>query len=180
MVETEDSAAAMEGVDTMDTTADSLPSPPTIITPGPSTLPKASSSSTTSTTTTTANPSTDADPPLSKNARKKLLKTQLLQATHESWKAHKREKRKARKAALKERKISEAMQKKRPASPDEGERGGESSSAVVAPPAKKEKRTLEPITIILDCAFDDLMAEKVIFHRALGSPFPPLQKCLED
>jgi tRNA (guanine9-N1)-methyltransferase len=88
--------------------------------------------------------------PLSKSARKRLLKAQRWQETRDAWKASKRDKKKARKAALREVKASQ----KRPASPS-------NANKEEVTPKRTKRPVLEPITLIMDCSFDKLMTDKV-------------------
>lgn len=99
---------------------------------------------------------------LSKSARKRQLKAKRWEETREAWKAAKREKKKARKAAERA-KAKAATEAAREAEEESGKQGdGANGSGNKNNGSTNRRRpVLEPITLILDCGFDDLMSDKV-------------------
>jgi hypothetical protein len=98
---------------------------------------------------------------VSKNQLKRLARKKLHEETREAWKAQRKKKQKARKA----RKRQESSQGRKL----DGDGDGNGYEQVVASAGKRQKVELvlqkryivEDIQLIIDCAFDDLMSEKV-------------------
>lgn len=126
--------------------------------------------------------------PISKNQRKKLARLQHYADTREQWKTEKRDKKKAAKErkrqAQSDRGASTGL--KRKADGEENEAGdgvGSADSSVegsVEEPAERKKqktqpkRVLEPITLIMDCGFDEKMNDKVCQSSLPLSCGPPM------
>ncbi|KAL0637845.1 tRNA (guanine(9)-N(1))-methyltransferase [Maublancomyces gigas] len=122
----------------------------------------------------------DGPKPISKNQRKKLARLQHYADTREQWKTEKRDKKKAAKErkrqAQKDGGASTGL--KRKADGEENEAGdgvGSADSSVegsVEEPSERKKqktqpkRVLEPITLIMDCGFDEKMNDKEIISMS--------------
>ncbi|PUU74912.1 guanine-1-methyltransferase-domain-containing protein [Tuber borchii] len=137
-----------------------LPPPPSDSPSAPSTT--APEPTTTTTTTTTPDPQSTTTK-LSKNARKRQLKAKHWAETREAWKAAKREKKKVRKAAERAKAkaaaeaAAEAARETGGGSGKQGDNGNKNNGSM-----NRRRPVLEPITFIMDCGFDDLMADKEI------------------
>lgn len=114
--------------------------------------------------------STSENPPkLSKNQLKKLKKQEQWEASRDYRKAKRKEKtaeRKARKRATRE----EEEQRKKTQNVD-----GTSVATVKSQQQYKGRSTLLPVTLVLDCGFDDLMNDKEIISLA-----SQLTRCYAD
>lgn len=150
----------------------------------------------TTTTTTGASSVSDANPhpnpPLSKNAQKKLLKKQAWEEGRPARKAIRREKDKEKKQRRREREKA-AVQQTLAGEVDATDGGGDnnttsaqqglSNTATTAGGAgapRKQRRdprktTQVPVTIIFDCSYDELMTENEIM--SLGAQ---ITRCYSD
>jgi hypothetical protein len=108
-------------------------------------------------------------PRLSKRARKRLEKQKRFEETRDEWKAKKKVKEKARKVRKREERLKAEQEevgggglKRKRIDGEEVEGGGKGikteTTTMVGRPARP---VIEDITVLLDCAFDDLMTEKV-------------------
>lgn len=119
----------------------------------------------------TPNSTSTPDPtqPMSKNQLKKLRKREEWEAAREYRKAKRKQKlqeKKARKRAARDEEETQQPEQTDTASqqqqPQEGQPNGETqkAAAVVVPKPKPQRHVQLPVTIIIDCGFDDLMMEK--------------------
>lgn len=110
-------------------------------------------------------------PPISKNQQKKQAKLQLRAETRDQWKNEKRDKKRAAKERKRQaQKDSDTgLKRKADGAEEQGDEVGSADGSVeggVEEPTKKKqkiqpKRVLEPITLIMDCGFDEKMNDKV-------------------
>ena len=132
----------------------------------PPSPPRPDPSNTSNTTAPEQAAATTTDPQgttkLSKNARKRQLKAKRWEETREAWKAAKREKKKVRKAAerVKAKAAAEAAREATGES-EKQEDGADGSGNKNNGSMNRRRPVLEPITLIMDCGFDDLMSDKV-------------------
>lgn len=117
----------------------------------------------------------DGPKPISKNQMKKLARLQHYADTREQWKIEKRDKKKAAKERKRQAQSDGdgSTGLKRKADGEENEAGdgvgsadGSVEGSVEEPAGRKKqktqpKRVLEPITLIMDCGFDEKMNDKV-------------------
>lgn len=119
----------------------------------------------------------DGPKPISKNQKKKLAKLQHYAETREQWRNEKRDKKKAAKERKRQAQSGggggDSTGLKRKADGEENEAGdgvGSADGSVqggIEELARKKKqktqpkRVLEPITLIMDCGFDEKMNDKV-------------------